>query len=278
MRDAETGQRGFLLTLNEGYLGPYYAGIENANSKFKILKDLTHDNSLQQSRLAKIKTLIYEKKSELNKTIQLAKQNKLTDALAIVNSDKGKIVMDTIRQHIKEFRTEENHLLKNRSDQYYESKQNLNMFFLSEFVLLVLLIILAYFLVQKNIVKPLVLMTNYIAKEGDNIDDAGINTKKRYDEIGMLIEAFNKLHRDVVERTKEKDALIAKLKSALDEVETLKGIIPICSYCHKIRDDEGSWDGILQYIAKHSSAQFSHGVCPDCLVKIRADEGFDDKD
>jgi hypothetical protein len=65
----------------------------------------------------------------------------------------------------------------------------------------------------------------------------------------------------------EKAQLIEKLKAALNEVETLRGIIPICSYCKKIRDDDGLWNQMEAYISKHSEAEFSHGICPECVKK-----------
>ena len=60
-----------------------------------------------------------------------------------------------------------------------------------------------------------------------------------------------------------------ELLNALDEIKTLKGIIPICSYCHSIRDEEGAWDKIDAYLSRHSDAEFSHGICPSCLTKER---------
>ncbi len=56
-----------------------------------------------------------------------------------------------------------------------------------------------------------------------------------------------------------------KLQAALDEIKTLRGIIPICSHCRQVRDDEGLWKQIEDYIRSHSEAMFSHGICPDCL-------------
>ncbi len=55
-----------------------------------------------------------------------------------------------------------------------------------------------------------------------------------------------------------------ELSSALSEVRTLQGLIPICAYCKKIRDDQGFWEQMEHYISHHSGAQFSHGICPDC--------------
>jgi len=75
----------------------------------------------------------------------------------------------------------------------------------------------------------------------------------------------------------ERDKLIVSLKDALNEIQTLKGIIPICSYCHSVRDDEGAWARIEEYLSKHSDAEFSHGVCPKCLVEVRTDAGLDNK-
>jgi hypothetical protein len=55
-----------------------------------------------------------------------------------------------------------------------------------------------------------------------------------------------------------------QLDQALAEIEMLKGILPICSHCKKIRTDDGDWEQLEAYISKHSLAKFSHGLCPDC--------------
>jgi hypothetical protein len=59
-----------------------------------------------------------------------------------------------------------------------------------------------------------------------------------------------------------------KLKNALDEIKILRGLIPICSCCKKVRDDKGFWEAIEVYIRDHSEAEFSHGLCPDCAEKM----------
>ncbi|MDP2874624.1 MAG: hypothetical protein Q8O00_00480, partial [Holophaga sp.] len=55
-----------------------------------------------------------------------------------------------------------------------------------------------------------------------------------------------------------------ELENSLAEVQTLQGIIPICSYCKQIRDEEGGWWQMEHYISDHSDAAFSHGICPAC--------------
>lgn len=60
----------------------------------------------------------------------------------------------------------------------------------------------------------------------------------------------------------------ARLESALAEVKTLSGLLPICSHCKKIRDDRGYWNQIEHFIRKHSNAKFTHGICPECSRKF----------
>lgn len=59
-----------------------------------------------------------------------------------------------------------------------------------------------------------------------------------------------------------------ELQNALLEIKQLKGIIPICASCKKIRDDEGYWHQVEVYLQKHTEAEFSHGICPDCKSKL----------
>jgi PAS domain S-box-containing protein len=76
---------------------------------------------------------------------------------------------------------------------------------------------------------------------------------------------------DITEREKlrqEKEAIIDDLNHALFEVDTLRGILPICSFCKKIRDDKGYWDQVDTYLSKHSQADISHSLCPECRKKF----------
>ena len=61
--------------------------------------------------------------------------------------------------------------------------------------------------------------------------------------------------------------LITELEEALSKVKTLSGLLPICSGCNKIRDDHGYWSQVEGYIQEHTDAQFTHGLCPDCIRK-----------
>ena len=67
---------------------------------------------------------------------------------------------------------------------------------------------------------------------------------------------------------REREALIKELQEALTEIKALRGILPLCSYCNKVRDDEGYWEQVDVYISKHSHADVSHGICPDCAKRF----------
>jgi GAF domain-containing protein len=73
-------------------------------------------------------------------------------------------------------------------------------------------------------------------------------------------ELYQQLERKVSERT-------AELEEALRKVRTLKGLIPICASCKKVRDDQGYWSQVEEYISTRSEADFTHGLCPDCLKR-----------
>lgn len=77
--------------------------------------------------------------------------------------------------------------------------------------------------------------------------------------FGLLIFSVRRL-RDSIRGTND-------LQDTLNEIKTLRGIIPICSYCKKIRDDAGAWNQLEAYIQSHSDAEFSHWICPECYKK-----------
>ena len=82
---------------------------------------------------------------------------------------------------------------------------------------------------------------------------------------------FNGVGRDVTDRKlieEEREKLIKELQKALEKVKTLSGLLPICSNCKKIRDDEGYWNNLESHIEKNSDASFSHGMCPGCTDEL----------
>lgn len=84
--------------------------------------------------------------------------------------------------------------------------------------------------------------------------------------VGRMASFIDITKKKEIEADREK--LINKLQDALNKIKTLRGIIPICASCKKIRDDSGYWNQIEIYIKNHSEADFSHSICPECAEKL----------
>jgi CheY-like chemotaxis protein len=72
----------------------------------------------------------------------------------------------------------------------------------------------------------------------------------------------------IIRAERDRDSLIGELQEALASIKTLRGLLPICCHCKKIRDDKGYWSQLERYIHEHSDAEFSHSICPECLGKF----------
>lgn len=90
-------------------------------------------------------------------------------------------------------------------------------------------------------------------------------------DAGGRIVAGIEIVRDITWRKEaeaDQERLIAELQDALARIRTLNGLLPICAWCKRIRDDRGYWKQVESYIEKHSDARFTHGICPECLGKV----------
>ncbi len=87
-------------------------------------------------------------------------------------------------------------------------------------------------------------------------------------------EALRALSRQVVlqmelrRNVREREALLTQLREAGEKIKILHGMLPMCASCKKVRDDKGYWSEVERYIRDHSEAEFSHGICPDCLKTL----------
>jgi DNA repair exonuclease SbcCD ATPase subunit len=81
-------------------------------------------------------------------------------------------------------------------------------------------------------------------------------------------EAISSLMNELLATKRDLQQKTTELQEALDNVKQLKGLLPICASCKKIRDDKGYWQSVEQYVSAHSEAQFSHDICPECLKKL----------
>lgn len=105
-----------------------------------------------------------------------------------------------------------------------------------------------------------------LQRKDESIIDVSLNTSAVRDEKGNILQSRS-VWRDITRRKEveaEREELIENLQEALKEIKTLRGILPICSFCKKVRDDKGCWEQLDVYIHKYSDANISHGICPEC--------------
>jgi phosphoserine phosphatase RsbU/P len=120
---------------------------------------------------------------------------------------------------------------------------------------------------------PYILMLTTKTKKENVIAglDAGANDylAKPFD-VGEL-RARVEVGRRVVEMQDALAAKVGELSRALAEIKTLRGIVPICASCKRIRDDQGYWSQVEVYVRDHTEAEFSHSMCPECMQKLYAE-------
>jgi len=107
LQDAETGQRGYLLTNDQAYLDPYHAALERLPARIQALRELTPDQTERQTSIADLEKLIDAKLSELKQTVELQEQGRRSEAIAIINRDIGRRTMDDIRDRIAVLRDQQ---------------------------------------------------------------------------------------------------------------------------------------------------------------------------
>jgi activator of Hsp90 ATPase-like protein len=82
------------------------------------------------------------------------------------------------------------------------------------------------------------------------------------------LDSVDRREFEAVERPHRLRTLIGELQAALTEVRTLRGLLPICANCKRIRSDSGGWEQVESYVRAHTHAEFRHAICPDCLTKL----------
>jgi hypothetical protein len=112
------------------------------------------------------------------------------------------------------------------------------------------------------------IVITWFAFFGGFVSDMRRRLRLRNEEI---LEAHERIQRDIAalkQAEEERERLIRELQEALAKVKMLSGMLPICSSCKRIRDDQGYWQRIEEYIRDHSEAEFTHSVCQDCARKL----------
>jgi len=160
------------------------------------------------------------------------------------------------------------------------------------FAISVVVCLVMMFLLDRLVVRPVVVLSDSISRIGEEADAGGRVGVEGPAEIRRLAASINtmlegvvranqllagkntQLAQEIAERKEleqEREGLIAQLQEALAQVKTLSGFLPICASCKKIRDDTGYWKQIESYLCAHADVTFSHSICPDCAQKLYGD-------
>jgi methyl-accepting chemotaxis protein len=193
LKDAETGQRGYVITGEERYLEPYNAAAGTVEQVLKDLGKLIADNARQLRRLDALEPLIANKLAELKETIELRRNKGFDAALQVVVSDKGKKIMDEIRKLIAEMKSEENDFLRERSNQEKELAQTTELTIILGTSAAVVLLTLIGFLITRNISVPLREISGAATEIAAGDLTVKFSSNGRTDEVGVLAKTFSRM-------------------------------------------------------------------------------------
>jgi len=217
MKDAETGQRGYLITGEDRYLEPYQVAVKVVDRQIEDLKELTADNRNQQRRIASLESLVASKLAELKETIDLRKTKGFAAAEQVVLTDQGKKSMDGIRQVLGDMADEEHDLLKQRDQQAKAKASYTTSVIVFGSLLAVVLVSIAGITIQRSITRPLKMFMQFVERigQGDLTQQASVLSR---DEIGTLAQSLNQMAQGLNSLASQTRTATENLNSATAEI------------------------------------------------------------
>ncbi|WP_298912006.1 response regulator [uncultured Nostoc sp.] len=205
LTNAETGQRGYVITGKQSYLEPYNTAINVLDQKVNELQRLTEDNPNQQRRLDILQPLIVKKLAELKETIDLRQNQSFEASQKVVLTDQGKQLMGEIRKVILAMENEENVLLKQRSQRAQAASKKTLTSIVYSIPLFSLILALIGFILTRHISAPLKRVSESAEKLADGNLSVSLPDSDRQDEIGVLTRTFNQMIVNLRNTTRKND-------------------------------------------------------------------------
>jgi len=289
MKDAETGQRGYILTTNSAYLEPYHYGVRTAKESFIKLKALTSDNPSQQAILDSIEQQMQLKFQELEETIEQVQGDNSEKAVQIVSDNRGKQYMDNIRSLFSSFTSAETVLLEQRKGDFRENRAQITTLIAVEIVLFIGLFIMTITFLRRNFFTPLDLLLSSVKKleEGHKLE---VSDVVKNDEMGHLLSTFFlmsekvyqreqdlgfKAHHDELTGLKNRLTMPQEIESVIDELQKTGGMIAVLfidlDRFKQINDLHGHHIGDL--VIKEAAYRIKYAVRDsDTVFRVGGDE------
>jgi len=209
MKDAETGQRGYVITGEDRYLEPYRGTITSVDQEMKDLRKLTADNPNQQQRLDTLDPLIASKFAELKAVIDLRKSKGFEAAMQEVATDRGKKAMDDARKVVGDMENEENGLLKQRSEEEKARAQSTEFTIIFGTLLSLGILMVAGFFITRNISVPLQKISDAAQRIASGDLAVDVTYETRGDEVGALAQAFTRMIQSLREMARAAEQIAA---------------------------------------------------------------------
>jgi len=192
LSDAETGQRGYIITKKSSYLEPYYVALNSLQRDINQLRDLTSNNPNQQEMINRLEPLIKDKLNELKETIDLQQANRDTEAREIILSNKGKIIMVDIRVLLTQMQNEEKRILSIHSLEPEEQRKKTKNFLILVVTLATIFCAAIAIINAKLISKPIITITQIVDKITKGKLDIQLPKSNIY-EVENLTSSLNRI-------------------------------------------------------------------------------------
>ncbi|GEN81415.1 methyl-accepting chemotaxis protein [Actinotalea fermentans] len=222
LKDAETGQRGYLITGVRSYLEPYTAAQAALAEAVASVRELTIDNAEQQARLDALEPLVQAKFAEMQETIDVRDQDGFEAAQEIVLTDQGKAVMDQIRGIIDEIVGAERALLAERAESADQSAATTSVAVLGGTSAVVLIVIVLALFLTRSITRPVNSLTARLREIADGDGDLTQRVDdSRRDEIGALATVFNRFVGNIATLVRQISESAATSSAAAQELSVI---------------------------------------------------------
>ncbi|MFN6567552.1 response regulator [Dendronalium sp. ChiSLP03b] len=205
LKNAETGQRGYIITGEQRYLEPYNVAVKILDRKVKDLQKLTADNPTQQLRIEKLQPLVSRRLAVMKQVIDLRQRQGLEFAQKAVLTDQGKQIMDEIQSVIQAMEAEENTLLKQRSNKAHAAAQQTIDTITYSIPLSSLILALIGFILTRQISRPLKQFSDVSESIAGGNLSVSLPQSDRQDEIGVLTRTFNEMIVNLRNTTQQND-------------------------------------------------------------------------